>query len=253
MDQKFLKYEGQLNSRLDKYLVSELDEMTRNQIQRLINDGQVSVNGAHVKASYLLKENDLIEVCIPEPTRDDIEPENIPLDIYYEDQDIIVINKASGMVVHPAPGNYHGTLVNALLYHCQDLSGIGGVLRAGIVHRLDKDTSGLLVACKNDTAHRHLSLQFMNKEVTRIYYALVHGVINHNLGKIDAPIGRSRLNWQMMAIMEDGKQAVTNFRVLERFTDFTLVELALETGRTHQIRVHLKYIGFPVVGSKLWD
>ncbi|MGD9886822.1 MAG: RluA family pseudouridine synthase [Bacilli bacterium] len=249
MDQKFLKFEGDQSIRLDKFLASELEDMTRNQVQTLIEGGNVIVNGNIIKASYHLKLNDVIEVNIPDPVMDDILPENIRLDIYYEDQDIIVINKPAGMVVHPAPGNYHGTLVNALLFHCQDLSGIGGVLRAGIVHRIDKDTSGLIVACKNDLSHRLLSLQFMNKEVTRIYYALVHGVIKHNLGKIDAPISRSHLNRQMMAVLEDGKKAVTNFRVLERYQNNSLVELSLETGRTHQIRVHMKYIGFPLVGD----
>ncbi|MGD9604569.1 MAG: RluA family pseudouridine synthase [Bacilli bacterium] len=249
MDKKFLKFEEELSLRLDKYLVQEIDDLTRTQIQNLIESEHVLVNGNIVKSSFLLKNNDVIEVNLPDPVLDDIEAENILLDIYYEDKDLIVVNKPSGMVVHPAPGNYHGTLVNALLYHCQDLSGIGGVLRAGIVHRIDKDTSGLIVACKNDFTHRHLSLQFMNKEVTRVYYALVHGVIKHNLGKIDAPVGRSHLNRQMMAILEDGKKAVTNFRVIERYDNHTLVELALETGRTHQIRAHMKYIGFPVVGD----
>lgn len=249
MDQKFIKYEEEASVRLDKFLVSEFEEFTRTQIQNYINQNMVLVNNNVIKPSFMLKTNDFIEFNIPDPVLDDILPEEIPLDIYYEDQDLIVINKPAGMVVHPAVGNYHGTLVNALLYHCKDLSGIGGVLRAGIVHRIDKDTSGLIVACKNDTSHRHLSLQFMNKEVTRKYNAIVHGVIGHNLGKIDAPISRSKLNRQMMAVVDGGKHAVTNFQVLERFSSHTFVELVLETGRTHQIRVHMKYIGFPVLGD----
>jgi len=235
--------------RLDKFLVSELDDYTRTQIQDLISGNNVLVNCLAVKPSCILKPSDVIEVTFPDPVASEILPEDIPLDIYYEDEDLIVVNKPSGMVVHPAPGNYTGTLVNALLFHCKDLSGIGGVLRAGIVHRIDKDTSGLIVACKNDFSHRNLSLQFMNKEVTRKYYALVHGVIGHNLGKVDAPISRSPINRQMMAVVENGRRAVTNFKVIERYQDYTLVECALETGRTHQIRVHMKYIGYPVAGD----
>lgn len=249
MDKKYLMVTEDQKIRLDKYLVSELDDYTRNQIQELISGNNVLVNGLAVKPSLILKPSDVIELTIPDPVADDILPENIPLEIYYEDEDLIVVNKPSGMVVHPAPGNYSGTLVNALLFHCQDLSGIGGVLRAGIVHRIDKDTSGLIVACKNDFSHRNLSLQFMNKEVTRKYYALVHGIIGHNLGKVDAPISRSPINRQMMAVVENGRRAVTNFKVIERYKDFTLVECSLETGRTHQIRVHMKYIGYPVAGD----
>lgn len=237
------------NIRIDKYLASQLEGMTRAQIQNLIETENILVNGKTVKASYLVKAGDLINIVVPEPIPSEIKPEPIPLDVFYEDADLIVVNKPSGMVVHPAAGNYEGTLVNALLHHCQDLSGIGGTLRPGIVHRIDKDTSGLLVACKNDYTHRALSRAFANKQVTRKYHALVHGVIDHNYGRIDAPIGRDPQNRKLMAVVEDGKDAVTNFQVLERFPEHTYLELALETGRTHQIRVHLKYIGYPVVGD----
>lgn len=244
-----LLIENAENLRLDKYLASKLEGMTRTQIQSLIEDGNILVNGKAAKASYTVKNGDAVRVIIPEAEPCEIKPENIPLDIYYEDSDLLVINKPAGMVVHPAAGNYSGTLVNALLYHCGDLSGINGILRPGIVHRLDKDTSGLLVACKNDFTHRVLSKDFANRKVTRRYHALVHGVIEHNLGRIDAPIGRSPLDRKLMAVVEGGRRAVTNFQVLERFPENTYLELALETGRTHQIRVHLKYIGYPVVGD----
>lgn len=238
--------------RLDKFLVSEVDYLSRTQIQEIIKSGLVTINGLIAKMSAQVAVGDEIKMTIPEPVSTDIVPENIPLDIYYEDSDVIVVNKPSGMVVHPAFGNYSGTLVNALMYHCKDLSAIAGVVRAGIVHRIDKDTSGLLVACKNDEAHKNLSEQFFNKTVTRKYYAICYGVIDHNYGKIDAPLGRDITNRQKMAVVEGGKHAVTNFRVLERFKDFTLLELQLETGRTHQIRVHMNYIGHPIAGDPLY-
>lgn len=238
--------------RIDKFLADNLEDFSRTQVQQLIKDKNVLVNDNIIKANYLLEEDDIIKVTIPDPVTIDIVAEDIPLDIYYEDEDVIVVNKPSGMVVHPALGNYSGTLVNALMHHCKDLSGIGGVLRAGIVHRIDKDTSGLLVSCKSDLAQKSLSLQFFNKTVTRKYYAIVYGVINHNLGRIDAPIGRDPDNRQRMAVVDGGKNAVTNFKVLKRFKDFTLLELQLETGRTHQIRAHMRYIGHPVVGDPLY-
>ena len=240
------------DQRIDKFLAENLEDFSRTQVQQLIKDKNVLVNDLEVKANYLLEEEDIIKVTIPDPVTIDIVPENIPLDIYYEDEDVIVVNKPSGMVVHPALGNYSGTLVNALMYHCKDLSGIGGVLRAGIVHRIDKDTSGLLVSCKSDLAQKSLSLQFFNKTVKRKYYVIVYGVINHNLGRIDAPIGRDPDNRQRMAVVDGGKNAVTNFKVLQRYKDYTLLELQLETGRTHQIRAHMKYIGHPVVGDPLY-
>lgn len=244
--------EQDLQERIDKYLVTQLPEFTRNGIQILITSGDVLVNNEVIKPSYKLRIHDDIEVNISEPEMDDIIPQDIPLEVVYEDSDLIVVNKVSGMVVHPAAGNKDRTLVNALLFHCKDLSGINGVMRAGIVHRIDKDTSGLLVACKNDFAHQNLSEQFAAKKVTRKYQAIVYGEIPHNLGKIEAPIGRSTDNRQQMAVVEKGKYAVTHFHVLERFKGFTFIELELETGRTHQIRVHMKYIGFPVVGDPVY-
>lgn len=249
MDKRVITINENIDLRLDKYLQQHLDDYSRSAIQQMIEKEEILVNNLATKASYLLRKEDVITIIFQEPVKTTIEAEEIPLDIYYEDQDIIVINKPSGMVVHPAAGNYEGTLVNALLHHCIDLSGINGVIRAGIVHRIDKDTSGLLVACKNDYAHRNLSKQFMNKSVTRKYVAIVHGVINHNYGKIDAPIKRSTQNRKLMSVAEGGKEAITHFKVLERFKNYTFVELSLETGRTHQIRVHMKYINHPVVGD----
>ena len=238
--------------RIDKYLVSVYDDITRSLFQKMISDNDVLVNGKKVKANYILNDGDNIEVTFKDAFPSPIEAENIPLDIVYEDEDIVVVNKPSGMVVHPAVGNKNGTLVNALLYHCKDLSGINGETRPGIVHRIDKDTSGLLVVCKNDNAHQKLAQQFLNKEVKKIYYAIVSGVIPHNMGVIDAPIGRDLLDRQKMAINEVGKNAITHFKVLERFNNYTLVEVKLETGRTHQIRVHMKYIGYPVSGDPIY-
>lgn len=249
MDQKQLIYNLEEKKRLDKYLAAQLSEYTRSQIQMWISEGQVLVNKKPAKASLVLKANDIIDITIPEVKESVIESQNIPLDILYEDSDIIVVNKPSGMVVHPASGNKTNTLVNALLFHCTDLSGINGTIRAGIVHRIDKDTSGLIVACKNDFAHKNLARQFAKREVLRQYTTLVHGVIPHNRGRIDAPIGRNPQKRQQMAVIESGKEAITNFTVLERFDEFTLVNANLETGRTHQIRVHMQYIGFPVVGD----
>ena len=252
MDKKFLIYDGQDSERIDKFLANELEDLSRSSIQMLIKDKYVLVNEEVVKSNFLLKNGDEISITIPDPVNDEILAEDIPLDVYYEDSDVIVINKPSGMVVHPAVGNTKGTLVNALMYHCKDLSGINGVIRAGIVHRIDKDTSGLLVACKNDKSHQHLSEQFFNKTVKRKYYAICYGEINHNLGKIDAPIGRDLSNRQTMTVVDGGKHAITHFKVLERFKGFTLLELVLETGRTHQIRVHMKYIGHPLLGDPVY-
>lgn len=246
---KLINIIEEVDIRLDKYLIDYLPEMTRTQIQQMIENEEILVNNKPTKPSYKLRVNDEVVVKYVKPKTLDIKSEEIPLDIYYEDSDLIVVNKPTGMVVHPAFGNYEGTLVNALMHHCKDLSTINGVIRAGIVHRIDKETSGLLVACKNDFTHKNLSKQFSSKTVTRKYIAIVHGVINHNLGRVDAPIGRSKEDRKLMAIVEEGKHAATNFKVIERFKDHTLLELSLETGRTHQIRVHMKYIGFPVVGD----
>ena len=253
MEIKYLKVDtSESIDRVDKYIASEIDDFSRSFVQDLIKSGKVKVNDKVVKANYIVSLNDTICIEVPDPVLVDVKAEDIPLDIYYEDSDVIVVNKPSGMVVHPAVGNITGTLVNALMYHCNDLSGIGGEIRAGIVHRIDKDTSGLLVACKNDFAHKDLSLQFFNKTVERKYYAICSGVIPHNLGKIDAPIGRDLNDRQRMGIVENGKHAITHFKVIERFKQHTLIECELETGRTHQIRVHMKYIGYPVLGDPLY-
>lgn len=238
------------NERIDKVLSSFNDEWSRSQVQQWIKDGLVTVNGKVIKGNYKCKLDDFLEVQIPEPEILDVLPEEMNLDIYYEDSDVLVVNKPKGMVVHPAPGHLSGTLVNGLMAHCKDLSGINGVLRPGIVHRIDKDTSGLLMVAKNDMAHESLVNQLVNKTVLRKYKALVHGNISHDNGTIDAPIGRDKIDRQSMTVTdENSKTAVTHFRVLERFKDYTYVECQLETGRTHQIRVHMKYIGYPLVGD----
>ena len=249
--QKEIKFSGE-SIRIDKYLASAIEDVTRSELKNYFTDGLITVNGKVVKPSYTLSEGDLINIEPREVISLDIEKEDIPLDVVYEDSDVIVVNKPSGMVVHPAFGHYQGTLVNALMHHCDDLSGINGVIRAGIVHRIDKDTSGLLVACKNDLAHKSLSKQLKDKTTTRKYIAIVYGQIPHNLGKINAPIGRDENNRQKMAVVSGGKPAVTHFKVLERFKKFTLIECTLETGRTHQIRVHMSYIGYPVLGDPLY-
>jgi len=235
--------------RIDKVISGLHSNWSRTQVQQWIKEGHVLVNQQSVKTNYKCNVNDCIEMHIPEPELLDVIPEEMNLDIYYEDSDVIVVNKPKGMVVHPAVGHVTGTLVNGLMAHCKDLSGINGVLRPGIVHRIDKDTSGLLMVAKNDKAHEHLVNQLVEKTVTRKYKALVHGNIGHDYGTIDAPIGRDQKDRQSMTVVENGKPAVTHFHVLERFKDFTFVECKLETGRTHQIRVHMKYIGFPLAGD----
>ena len=238
--------------RLDKYL-TEHSDLSRSRIQTLCEQGAVSVNGKPAKSSLKLREGDAITADVPDDEPLDVKPENIPLDILYEDSDIIVINKPKGMVVHPAAGVYSGTLVNALLYHCTDLSGINGVLRPGIVHRIDKDTTGCIVACKNDQAHREIARQLENKTCHREYIALCDGVIDHDEGLIDAPIGRDPKDRKKMTVIEtNSKEARTHFTVKERFADYTLVDCRLETGRTHQIRVHMKYIRHPVTGDTVY-
>ena len=238
------------NVRLDKFVMQEMPDLSRTLIQEYIKEGHILVNGKNEKASYKIKMNDDIEVTIPDNKDMDVLPEDIPLDIVYEDSDVIVVNKPSGMIVHPSAGIYSGTLVNALLYHCKDLSGINGVNRPGIVHRIDKETSGLLMVAKNDKAHQSLSEQLKEHSVTRRYVALVHGVIPHTHGKVNAPIGRDVNDRQKMAVTKtNSKEAITNFTVLERYKNMSLIECRLETGRTHQIRVHMSYIGYPVYGD----
>lgn len=240
------------NMRVDKYLPTCYTDMTRSELKKYFDEDKIKVNGKLVKPSFKIENGDLIEIEELEDVMSSVVPENIPLDIVYEDEYILVINKPSGMVVHPAPGHLTGTLVNALMYHYKTLSTISGENRAGIVHRIDKDTSGLLIVCKNNYSHRIISEQIKNKEAKRTYIAIVTGSIGHNLGKIDAPIGRDPDNRQKMAIVVEGKSAVTHFKVLDRFRNYSLVELDLETGRTHQIRVHMAYINHPVVGDPLY-
>lgn len=241
--------------RIDKYLLDKLD-ISRNKIQKLINDNNILVNGKSVKASYIVRVDDLIECDFEYKEKIDILPEDIPLDIVYEDDDLLVVNKPSGMVVHPAVGNYSHTLVNALMYHCNNLSQVNGVIRPGIVHRIDADTSGLLLVAKNDMAHVDLAKQISEKSVKREYIALVDGVIKEDTATIDAPIGRDVKNRKKMCVTADNsKDAITNIRVIERYKNSTLITCSLLTGRTHQIRVHMNYIGHsvindPVYGSK---
>ena len=242
----------QETGRIDKVLTGLFPDYSRSQIQLWLKEGVVAVNGQPVKANYKVKAKDELFVAIPEPETLDVIAEDIPLTIVYEDEDVAVINKPQGMVVHPSAGHSHGTLVNALMYHVKDLSSINGVIRPGIVHRIDKDTSGLLMVAKNDQAHESLAKQLKDKTSLRKYVALVHGEISHDKGTINAPIGRSKVNRKMQSVREDGKSAVTHFTVLERFEGFTLVELKLETGRTHQIRVHMQYIGFPLAGDPVY-
>ncbi len=237
--------------RIDQYLMETLD-ISRSKIQKMITEKQILLNGKPVKSSTSVKSKDQIEVGeLKEETMTAI-PENIPLDIIYEDEDVIVVNKPNGMVVHPAVGNTHGTLVNALLYHSQNLSNINGEFRPGIVHRIDADTTGLLMVAKNNKAHEFLAQQLEEKKTHRKYIAIVHGVINHDTGTIDAPIGRDLNDRKKMAVMGSGKKAITHFKVLERFQAFTLIELQLETGRTHQIRVHMNYIGHPILNDPVY-
>ncbi|KEZ54174.1 RluA family pseudouridine synthase [Metabacillus indicus] len=236
--------------RLDKLLAAENADWSRSQVQIWIKEGHVKVNDGESRSNYKVQPGDTVTLLIPDPEPLDVLPEDMNLDVYYEDADVLVVNKPKGMVVHPAPGHLSGTLVNGLMAHCKDLSGINGVMRPGIVHRIDKDTSGLLMVAKNDMAHESLVNQLVEKSVTRRYQAIVHGIIQHDKGTVDAPIGRDKQDRQSMTVTnEHSKDAVTHFHVLDRFAGFTLIECQLETGRTHQIRVHMKYIGFPIVGD----
>lgn len=253
------KYEFKADSenkglRLDKFLCERITDITRSALQNHFSEGNIKVNGVVVNKSYKIRENDIISVDIPEPVPLEAVAENIPLDIVYEDNDVIVVNKPKGMVVHPASGNYTGTLVNALLYHCKgSLSGINGVLRPGIVHRIDKNTSGLLIVAKNDVAHRSLAQQIKEHSFTRQYETIVYGNIKEDNGTINQPIGRNPNDRKKMAVIStNSKNAVTHYTVLERFGEFTHLAVTLETGRTHQIRVHTAYINHPVAGDDVY-
>lgn len=241
-------------ARIDKYLADNIPDVTRSSIVNLIESGSVTVSGKTVAKNYKLRAGDEIEITIPDPVEYEAKAENIPLDIVYEDSDLLVVNKPKGMVVHPAAGNYEGTLVNALLYHCKDeLSGINGVMRPGIVHRIDKNTSGLLIVAKNDKAHKHLANQIQEHSFTREYEAVVHGNFREDSGTVDAPIGRHHTERKKMTVTDkNSKNAVTHFEVIKRFGKYTHIKCILETGRTHQIRVHMAYIGHPVAGDDVY-
>ncbi len=240
--------------RLDKYVCEKYPELSRNKVQEMIQQGYILVNQENKKANYQLKESDDVQVTMMEDKYLALTPYPLPLDVRYEDKDVIVINKEKNIVVHPSATSREITLVHGLMHHCKDLSTINGVYRPGIVHRIDKDTTGLLIVAKNDNAHRHLSEQLSNKQVNRVYYALVHGVIENDFGTIDAPIGRDPNDRQKMCITaKNSKEAITHFKVVERFKNYTLVECRLETGRTHQIRVHMQYIKHPIVGDQKYS
>ena len=240
--------------RIDQCLAASFSDCSRSFLQKLLKDGKVSINGKTQKASSKVAAGDAVLVLLPEPEELNVDPENIPLDILYEDDDLLVVNKPKGMVVHPAPGNYTGTLVNAIMYHCKDrLSGINGVMRPGIVHRIDMDTTGSLLVCKNDTAHQILAEQLKEHSIKRIYHAIVHGNIKEDSGTVNAPIGRHPIDRKKMSINEkNGRNAVTHYRVLERFGEYTYIACELETGRTHQIRVHMASIKHPLLGDDVY-
>ncbi len=253
---RYIATEFDTGKRLDT-LISEASELSRSAAAKLIEQGAVTVNGSRTQKKYTVRQGDIIETEIPEPEPSEALPEDIPLDIVYEDSDILVINKPSGMVVHPAPGNYTGTLVNALLYHCGDsLSGIGGVIRPGIVHRIDKDTSGLLVVAKNDTAHRALAAELESHKIVREYHALVRGGFKNTVGTVNYPIGRHPVDRKRMAVLTDpmahAKEAITHYEVLRAYGEISYLKLILETGRTHQIRVHMSYTGHPLLGDEVY-
>ncbi|MBU1026790.1 MAG: RluA family pseudouridine synthase [Candidatus Margulisbacteria bacterium] len=254
---KYSITEADKGQRLDHFLANKQEiGLSRSQISRLIEDNNIEVNNQAIKPSYRLRLEDRVSIKIPAPQKLEVKAENLPLDVVYEDSDLIVVNKSQGMVVHPAAGNYSGTLVNALLAHCKDLSGIGGILRPGIVHRLDKDTSGLIVVAKNDFTHQALAKQFKNKQIFKQYLALVHGEIKNKAGIIEAKVGRHPVHRKRMVVVKvtsggvtKGRDAITHYKVLETFKKYSLIEVTLETGRTHQIRVHMTSMGYPIVGD----
>lgn len=248
----FIVEEKDQGTRIDKYLSGIFVDKSRSFIQGLIEKDSIKVNNKVPKSNYKLKSFDEIEVIFNEPEILNVDAEDIPLNILYEDKDIVIVNKEQGMVVHPAPGNYNGTLVNALLFHCKDLSSINGIIRPGIVHRIDKDTSGVLVIAKNDEAHNRLSEQLKDHSMKREYYALVEGRIKNDKGTIDKPLARNKKDRLKIGIVEGGKKAVTHYEVIERYNGYSLIKCILETGRTHQIRVHMASIGFPLVGDPLY-
>ena len=251
---EYFTVENEEGDRIDRYLAEEMPERSRSYLQKLIKEQYIKVNNKPVKANYRLSLGDMVEITLPEAKEPDIIPENIPLDILYEDQDIIIVNKPKQMVVHPAPGHYSGTLVNALMYHCgQELSGINGTMRPGIVHRIDMDTTGSLIVCKNDMAHQSLSDQLKVHSIKRVYVAIVHGNIKEDNGTVNAPIGRHPTERKKMSIhTKNGRNAITHYKVLERFGEYTYIQCELETGRTHQIRVHMASIGHPLVGDQVY-
>lgn len=253
-EERFQIAENENQKRIDRLLAEKIPTLSRSYIQKLMKEQQIFVNERPVKANYKVSAGDSVTVVIPELKEPDIVPENILLDVLYEDTDILIVNKPKGMVVHPAAGHYSGTLVNALMYYCkEDLSGINGVMRPGIVHRIDMDTTGSILVCKNDTAHQKMAEQFKVHDMKRVYHAIVHGVISEDEGTIEGPIGRHPIDRKKMCINhKNGKPAVTHYRVLKRFSKFTYVECQLETGRTHQIRVHMASIHHPLLGDTVY-
>lgn len=252
--EKFVVEIEQVGKRLDLFVISVIKDLSRMNAKRLIEDGNVQVNSKNSKVSYKVQNGDIIEIHIPEAKQLDLKAQEIPIEVVYEDSDIIVVNKPKGLVVHPANGNWDGTLVNAIMAICKDsLSGIGGEVRPGIVHRLDKDTSGLLIIAKNDKAHINMSNEIKNREVKKVYIALVRGIVAENEATINMPIGRSNKDRKKMAVVKNGKEAITHFKVIKRFDKYTLLEVKIDTGRTHQIRVHLSEIGYPVVGDEIYS
>jgi len=246
--------ESQAGIRIDKFIADELPELSRSYVQKLIKEDQITVNGRPIKANYKLSPEDLVVVFQPELKEPDIVAEDIPLDILYEDSDLLIVNKPKGMVVHPSAGHYTGTLVNALMYYCKDdLSGINGVMRPGIVHRIDMDTTGSLLVCKNDYAHQNIAAQLKTHDIKRVYHAIVHGVLKEDEGTVDAPIGRHPIDRKKMSINhKNGKDAVTHYKVIKRFHNYTYIQCQLETGRTHQIRVHMASIKHPLLGDTIY-